>query len=232
MIRRSRRGMTLMDVVISVAILLVLTTTCTWALRNSMTINSLFEKRVSVVRNVAPMMRRQIQLAYLTANVEAINRYKTVFNGKNNDPDALIFTSQSHRRMYWNSRESDQAEISIWAEPMPDGSEGYVVYHREAPWIDEEPDKGGVIQPLAYNVKSLDFRYLDGRINEWTEEWDSLKTETLNRLPRAVELSIVYLIPDPKQEGEWLERPQKTTVALQHAAPIVRSPADGNGFGQ
>ena len=164
-VRRNRRGMTIMDVVISVAILLILTSVCGWALRNAMYLNHLFEKRTAAVRNVAPMIRREIQLAFLTPHVQAINSYKTVFAGKNEDPDQLIFTSQSHRRLYWDSRESDQTEISIWAEPMPDGSEGYVIYHRESERIDEEPDKEGVIQPLAYNVESLDFRYLDGQLS-------------------------------------------------------------------
>ena len=214
-VRRSRRGMTIIDVVISIAILLSLTVVCTWSLRNAMKINALFEKRTAAVRNVAPMLRSEIQLAFLTKHVQAVNSYKTVFNGKNNDPDQLIFTAQSHRRLYWDSRESDQTEISIWAESMPNGEDGYVIYHREAPRIDDEPDKDGVIQPLAYNVKSLNFRYLDGQRNEWTEEWDSLKSEHLNRLPRAVELSLVYLMPDPVNEGEWVERPQKTTILLQ-----------------
>jgi len=224
--------MTIMDVVISVAILMVLTTVCAWSLRNAMFINHLFEKRTAAVRNVAPMLRREIQLAFLTPNVTAINSYRTVFAGKDNDPDQLIFTSQSHRRLYWDSRESDQTEISIWAEPMPDGGEGYVVYHRESSRIDEEPDKGGVIQPLAYNVASLNFRYLDGTKNEWTDEWDSYKSEHLNRLPRAVELSLVYLLPHPIDEDEWVKQPQKTTIMLQHATPIVRSALEASGFGQ
>ena len=230
--RRNRRGMTIIDVVISVAILLTLTVVCTWSLRNAMQINHMFEKRTNAVRNVAPLLRREIKLAFLTPNIQAVNSYRTVFNGKNEDPDQLIFTSQSHRRLYWDSRESDQTEISIWAEPMPNGEDGYVIYHRESARIDEEPDKDGIIQPLAYNVKSLNFRYLDGIRNEWTEEWDSLSADHLNRLPRAVELSMVYLLPHPTDEGEWVERPQKTTVLLHHAEPIVRSALEASGFGQ
>jgi hypothetical protein len=222
----------LTDVIISIAILVVLASIGMWAIHNAVKLNAMFQQRDAAVRVVASKIRRQISLAFLTPNLTAIESYKTVFVGKNKDPDQLFFASQAHRRLYWDSRESDQTEITIWAEPMPDRSPGHVLYHRESERIDEEPDQDGVIQPLAYNVKTVNFRFLDGVTNEWKEEWDSLGVDQLNRLPRAVELSIVYLLPDPKEPGEWVERPQKTTIPLQHADPIVQNGLNTSGFGR
>ncbi len=165
--------------------------------------------------------RRELQHAFLTEHVESINQYRTVFVGLNEDPDRLYFSTQSHQRLYRDTRESDQTEITIWAEQSPDGR-GYTLYHREAPRIDEEPDEGGTIYPIAYNVRSFNLRYLDNKTNEWTDEWDSRSSDYSERLPRAVELSMVLLAPDPDDPKDSIEVPYLATVLIQKARPVTR----------
>jgi len=232
MTRRFRRGLSLIDVVISIAILMVLATLGTTTMLTATKISRILEQREQVMRSAMPQIRDAVRLAFLTPNITAVESYKTVFVGKNDDPDILFLSTQSHRRLYRNTRECDQTEITLWTESMPDGSPGYVLYQREAPRIDEEPDKGGTIQPLAYNVKSFDLRYLDNQNNEWRNDWDSQGVDTPNRLPRAVEISMVTLHPDLKDPDEWVEKNQKATVVLVHSKPVVRSALEASGFGQ
>jgi type II secretory pathway component PulJ len=52
-------------------------------------------------------LRRELQLAYLTPNVQAVNTYETVFVGSDDNPDRLWFASLSHQRLYRDSRECD-----------------------------------------------------------------------------------------------------------------------------
>jgi type II secretory pathway component PulJ len=235
MTRRLRRGLSLLDVAITVSILLVITTMTAVSMRNAIRLNEAMKAQDMTLRGPLMKIRRELQLAFLTPDITAAERYQTVFVGRNEDPDRLWFATRGHQRKYRDSRESDQAEITLWAESMPrrEGypSDGYVLYHRESPRVDHEPDEGGVIHPMAYNVRSFDLRYLDPRTNEWREEWDTRTADMPNILPRAVELSMVVLTPDPKNRGEFIEKPFKTTIPLEFAQPMVQQ-AGGAGFGQ
>jgi general secretion pathway protein J len=148
----------------------------------------------------------------------------------NQDPDQLVFTTLAHQRLYRDSRECDQTEVSIWAEPARDGhGEGYTLYHREASRIDQEPDVGGRIFPLAYNVRSFDLRYLDPTTNEWREEWDTRGTDTPYRLPRAVQVGLVLIARDTQDEDRTIDVPFVTTIKLEYASPLTRSVFAGGG---
>ncbi len=200
MTRRSRRGLTLIEVMVAIAILLVMSAVVAESLRNSITFHNLLSDRDSTVRaaRVAlSKLKRDIQLSYLSPNRGNPDRFMTVFVGMNDEPDKLFFASLNHQRLYLDSRESDMTEITVWTEQNPDGP-GYVLYHREAPRIDEEPDEQGVVWPLAYNVRSFSLRYLDQLSGEWRDEWDTRSADTPYRLPRAVEIGLVLIAPDPE----------------------------------
>lgn len=228
--RRNRRGLSILDVMISVAILLMLSMFTVVSIRNATSMNKALKAQDRSYRTPMLVIRRQIQLAFLTESITAAERYRTVFVGNDGNPDTLWFTTRGHQRRYRDSRESDKAEVSIWAERMPriDGfeTEGNILYYRLAPIVDHEPAEGGTIQPLAYNVKSFNLRYLDGRVNVWRDEWDSRSADAPNMLPRAVEITLVMLVPDPKRPDRFVERPLKSTVSLAFAQPMVQQRAN------
>jgi prepilin-type N-terminal cleavage/methylation domain-containing protein len=148
--------------------------------------------------------------------------YVTVFVGEDGDPDTLWFATLAHQRLYKNSRECDQAEVTVWGERARKGQGvGSVLYHRESPRIDGEPDEEGRIWPLAYNVRSFNLRYLDHITYEWYDEWDTRSSDTPYRLPRAVQIGLVLLAPDPDDEDRTVEMPYLTTVALSYAEPVL-----------
>jgi len=168
--RRQRKGMTLVDTLIAVSILMVISVFTVTAMSNAVALNTTMKRSDGVLRAPMTKLRRDIQLAYLTETITAAETYRTVFVGEDGDPDRVWFATRAHQRRYRDARESDQAEITIWAENMPrvDGleDEGLVVYLREAPRVDEEPGEGGIVLPIAYNVKEFNLRYLDGRLND------------------------------------------------------------------
>jgi hypothetical protein len=77
--------------------------------------------------------------------------------------------------------------------------------------------------PIAYNVKGWNIRLLDPRNGEWREEWDSRSSDYLNTLPRAAEIAMVFLMPDQRKDGDYVEQIQKTTILMEFANPVVRS---------
>jgi general secretion pathway protein J len=223
---RMRRGMTILEVLVALAVMMVMTSVGWQTLKSTMEVRDFLAERDEATRGarvVLSTIRRELQLAFLTPQISAINTYYTVFVGEDEDPDRLFFASQSHQRLYRDTRESDQTEITLWLEPMPDGKRGSVLYHREAPRVDEEPAEDGVIYPLAFNVASLNFRYLDSVSAEWFDEWDSRSTDNLNALPRAVEVALVLYAPDPADPKDTIELPFFTTVILEYASPVTQS---------
>lgn len=224
--RRHRRGLTLVETMVSVAILLVMSTIVYAAMRNAIQFQNLLSMRDETIRTARAAMSklsRDFQLAYLTFNTSSVNVYQTVFVGMDDDPSKVFFSSLNHQRMYLNSRECDQTEITVWAEPAPAGhGSGFVLYHREAPRIDELPDEGGRIWPLAYNVRGFHLRYFDPLTQSWTNEWDTRKSETLYRYPRAVEIGLVLIAPDPDDlTGEsTIDVPFLETVIVEYSERI------------
>ena len=181
-------------------------------------------------RVVLSKLRRDIQLAFLTRNRQATESYRTVFVAEDNSPDTLYFSTLAHQRLYRDSRECDQAEITVWAEDSPsEKGNGYILYHRESERIDEEPAEGGRVLPLAYNVRSFEMRFLDSRTNEWLSEWDS-RGEQRDRLPRAVEIGLVLIARDPLDPDDTIDIPHVTRVMLSYAEslqPLLFQSADG-----
>lgn len=215
----SRRGTSLLEVMASVTVLVIMMAATITALRSALDMRDILEERDDSTRGARVALeriRREIQLAFLTPNRTSTLTYQTVFVGEDGGTDQLWFASLSHQRLYRDTRESDQTEISIWAEPDPDGV-GYVLYHREAPRIDEEPDKDGTVLALARGVRSFELRYLDSQADEWREEWDSRGADTPYRLPRAVSIGLVLIGTDPEDPDRTIDLPFFTTVLLQYA---------------
>jgi general secretion pathway protein J len=223
---RSRRGLTLIEVMVSIGILLVMSAAVVESLRNAITFQNLLGDRDELLRTARVAMERlgrDLQLAYLTPNLQAVERYQTVFVGTTDEPSQLYFASLNHQRTILDSRECDQTEITVWGEQAEkDRGTGYILYHREAPRIDQYPDEQGVIWPIAYNVRSFRVRYLDQATNEWKNEWDTRGVDTPYRLPRAVELGLILITPDPADPtGEaTVDVPFLSRVIVEYGQPL------------
>lgn len=230
--RRFRRGMTLIEVLVAITVVLVIAMIVAQSLANAILFNDILGDRDALTRQARVAMskiRRDIQLAFLTPHQQVVDNFETVFVGIDEDPDKVFFASLAHQRIYRDSRECDQTEITIWAEQAPrELGDGHILYHREAPRIDGEPDEGGVVYPLAYNVRSFNLRYLDAQRQEYVDEWDTRTAETPYRLPRAVEVALVLITPDPDDAKRTLDVPFLTTVMLHYGERI---PSPNNPFG-
>jgi len=225
-----RRGLTLMETMIAIVIMVVMGAVVAESLRNSAEFNQVLSMRDATARTARTAMariKRDLALAYLTPNKALIDRYQTVFVGQDDSPDSLFFATLNHQRMYLDTRESDQAEISLWTEPSPkDVGNGSILYLRESPRIDQYPDEQGKVLPLAYNVRSFELKYLNQANNEWQDEWDTRSADTPYYLPRAVQIGLVLIATDTADEDETIDIPFLTTVQVEYAP---RLPQTGGG---
>ncbi len=228
--RLRRSGFTLIEVIVSLVLVAGIAAFTFSSLRSSFAMRDYMEQQDVTDRSARVALQkiaRELRLAFLTKNTTAVNTYRTVFVGKNNgEQDALFFATFAHRRMYYGTPEGDQAEVTIWTDDGPDGTK--ILYHRESGRIDEDPDSGGTILPLASGVVTFDLDFLNSQTGDWAEEWDSTGAEQ-NKLPRAVEILLVLQGPDPDDDEETIDHTYLTTVMLDMAEPINKDTTEEAG---
>ena len=188
-------GFTLLEIVISVAILVVILTIVYNTFNSSIKAFTAMEKQgdaYAQARIVLNRLSEEVGSIYFSGE----NR-NTGLLGEDRDEndlpfDSLHFTSLSHIRWVKDSKESELCEIGYYLETDNETGESFL-FRREDWNLDGTLEEGGRPLELAEGVDGLNFRYYDGE--EWADEWDSRITGTL---PKAVE--IVLVMRDPRRE--------------------------------
>jgi general secretion pathway protein J len=221
-----RAGFTLLEVIVALAVLSLIAVLTFSTVASALNTRDLLEEEDEVnqsARIAMARIRKDLSLAYLTTNTSAVNTYQTLFVTQNSNPDRLWFAALSHQRLYRGARECDQTEITLWTEEDPNTPGALVLMRREAPRIDQAPERDGAIEPLAYKVKGFDVQLLDPQSNEWKQEWDTTGVDQAGRLPRAARVTLTLLAPDPDDSDKTVERPYMTTVMLAFGPHLTRS---------
>jgi type II secretion system protein J len=216
----------LIEVLVAVSLLAIISTLVWQAMGISTASKERFEKRETTFRAstlALDRLSRDLQMAVLFSSADLLGvsaggeqMTKSVFVGTNNgDQDKLIFNTLSHIRYLKDTKESDLAEVSYFLEPEEEGEGGFfVLKKRVSSPPDAEPEQGGAAFALLEGVKELNFRYYDPRKGEYGDDWDSTKLDFVNRLPRAVEITLA--VRDPNDEEETV---RFSTVALLEMSP-------------
>jgi general secretion pathway protein J len=220
--RASQRGMTLIEVMVSMAVLVmiaVLVHGVLDSLSRGKKAEAMRADRVHAGREAIQRIVRDLSAAYLSMHVPAnptLITGKTAFVGKNSSPyDRLDFTAFAHLRTDRDAHESDQAEVGYFAKKEADGDKTDLVRREQTP-IDIEPTKGGPIDVIAEDIESFDVRYFDPKTGMWNETWDSTQvTGQPNRLPLEVEVTLVL-----KGVGEGASYPFTTKLFLPMQDPL------------
>lgn len=226
---RRRAGFTLIEVVVALGVMVLIASLAWGVLAGTFKARDFLERQDVLERGARVALDRidrELSVAFLTSNTSAVNTYRTVFIGRDeDDADVLWFATRAHRRRYANAHECDQAEITLWTDTDPTDDSGgrLALLHRESQRIDEKPDEDGVIQPLAVGVTRFDLRYLDPITAEWRDEWDTTGADTPDRLPRAVEVVLTLVGPDPADPDENVERTFVRTILLVSAKAMQQS---------
>jgi general secretion pathway protein J len=197
--KRRQRGFTLIEVLISIAILAAITSLLFGAfsaLKRSKDGLSRVQDRQREGRLAMARITRELQSAYLSAHIplnQALLVQKTIFKSERGSPaDRLDFTAFANRRLDRDSHVSDQCELSYFGSPNPDGSGTTDLVRRVDTELDLEPTKGGKVEVLATDIDLFDLQYLDATTGQWQENWDTTQTTGQpDRLPLQVRVILV-----------------------------------------
>ncbi|MCL2778553.1 MAG: prepilin-type N-terminal cleavage/methylation domain-containing protein [Polyangiaceae bacterium] len=199
--RASQRGMTLLEILVSLAILAMISLLIYGAfdsLSRGRKGEALRVDRARQGRDAMARITREIQSAFLSAHNPAMPALVTrttafIATHSNNGPnyDRLDFSAFAHVRMEKDAKESDQCEVGYFVVKDPDVDDKMDLVRREQTPIDLDPKRGGVINVLAENVESFHLRYFDPLSGMWVESWDTTQVSGQpNRLPLEVHVSL------------------------------------------
>jgi general secretion pathway protein J len=207
------RGMTLVEVMISIAILAMISTMVWQAFSQTSETKRVIEEvqdRYHAGRLAMSRLANDLSNCYLTKNLPAdrgrIDLPMSLFIGEDKPPfDRLDFQSFSHRRLYRNADESDEAEVSYFVASDPNDSRRDNLVRRESARMDEEPLQGGDHLVLLEDVTEFDVTYFDRPTVQWVEFWNTTEVQGQpDRLPEMVK--IVLAFHDDADDPEHLAR--------------------------
>jgi general secretion pathway protein J len=222
----SLRGMTLLEVLVSMAILAMVATLIYGAfdgMQRSRTGITRLDDRYHQGRQAIARMSRELQSAFISLQLpqllNAAVRTPLFLGTDSGSSDRIDFTSFSHQRLARNAHESDQNELSYFMARDPERSDKYDLVRREQKEIDVDPTKGGVVNVLCEDVTAFDVQYLEPLNDLWLDAWDSSQQAsqyTYNRLPLEVRIILVL-------KGGEGDRPIRliTKVPLGLQAPLT-----------
>jgi general secretion pathway protein J len=198
-IRQAARGFTLIELLIAIGVLSMLSMLLYGAFDGLertrdgvMRLGDRYHEGRTALQRIA----YELSSSYLSAHAPPDQNLvvsKTSFIGTHDSPAARVdFNSFCNRRFDKDSKESDQAEISYFGSPNPDGSGQIDLARRISPRLDIEPEHGGRVEVLATDLETFELSYLDAASGLWTDKWDS--TQPLgqhNRLPLQVRVALI-----------------------------------------
>jgi general secretion pathway protein J len=197
--RKHQRGLTLVEVLVSVAVLSMIATLIYGtfdSLSHAKKGEAQRGDRTRQARSALDRMAREMQGAYLSMHnpgIPILQTRVTAWIGKNSSPyDRVDFIAFAHLRTEKDSKESDQAEVGYFALPDPEKDGKTDLVRREQTPADMDPQRGGIVSVLCEDIESFDVRYFDPVSASWIETWDSsLVTAQQNRLPLEVKITLV-----------------------------------------
>lgn len=218
----NRRGVTLVEVMVALAIFGIVSTMVYSAFSTTARHKQRVETdldRYHMLSAALERMARELSMAYVSAHRntnESLNVMQTEFHGRDHGGrDRIDFTSFSHERLYRNAHESDQNEISYFVTQDPEDTSKLVLARREDNRPDEDPAHGGDVQVMINDIKSFDIEYLEPGTWRWVREWDARSaTDHLNVLPAQVK--IIVEVPDPRHRGRTIRLGTRATLPIRY----------------
>ncbi|MGH7273667.1 MAG: type II secretion system protein GspJ [Nitrospiria bacterium] len=201
-------GFTLLEILITMAILAVLATMVYASFSASIRMIERVDSEADIYRNARLILARlseELSMAYRPKG-KAIP--EVIFVGENDvmdgrPQDSLRFTSLSHPRSTADEATSDLNLIEYRFEIDPE-DRGWVLLHSERNNLYGLSRGGSGEFVIGEGIHSLNLRYFDGKT--WVDGWDA---ESEKALPLVVEIEIRFHEPREGQRSfkSWVELP-------------------------
>lgn len=231
--RANARGMTLIEVLVAMAIISMMVATVWSSFSSTMRSSENAresQERYQIVRNAMNRLDSELSMAYLSFNRPPDEpRHFTLFEGRDDGGvDSVTFSAFAHLRIRRDANESDQALIQYFVAPDPDDSSRTHLYRRESRRLTGDlPEKLADYFPayvVMEDVVGFNLRYWDSTIQDWTEEWSTMRNDAQpDRLPQRVAIDVTVLEAMGNDEAEEVHYHAQAVLPLQEKIDLGRN---------
>jgi general secretion pathway protein J len=199
--------MTLLEIMISVAVLTMMLTSVWASFRGTMdgiAATKVVQDRYSTIRAGLSRISAEVSMSYLSFNRPAGDtKHYTLFEGRDSfENDSLTFSAFAHIRMRKDANESDQAIIQYFIADDPNERGRRHLYRRESRRLTGDlPERLEDFFPayvMIEDVAGFDVKYWDNGRRAWLDEWATMRTGMQpDRLPERVRVTLRVKDTDP-----------------------------------
>lgn len=205
--RQRQRGLTLIEVMVATAILVVMMVLAWQTIRSTTRSRQTFEayeERNHEIRMGLGRVVADFETAYLSANEDTTASHpRTLFVGKSGSRVPEIrFSSLGHRPLWADANESSQTVISYFAHEDRDRhAVDWVRREQRRPSnkpVEEEPADFDI---LVRDVAAVKLEYWNWKNLEWQDGWDTTQSDGQKGwLPSRVRITLTTKNPDGHEE--------------------------------
>jgi general secretion pathway protein J len=223
----SQKGFTLIEIMVSVAILAMAVVMVFSSMKTTFRTKSAIESnsaRYRTVRLALERMAREISMAYLSQSEDtSLPERRTFFMGKRHgDFDELRFSYFGHQRLYQDGRESDTAQI-LYTNAIDRETHKTNLIRRETRRLSnlKPEDAPGESDIVCDDIVRLRLEYWDLRDKQWREEWVTTAADGQpDRLPSRVRITLTV------HDERGKEVPFQTEARIAMQEPLNLKPND------
>ncbi|MBP9886451.1 MAG: prepilin-type N-terminal cleavage/methylation domain-containing protein [Leptospiraceae bacterium] len=207
MIRRSlvRRGMTLIELSIVVAILGVIFSGIFGAYYAALKISRDSDPRGGTTRKEIFFALENLRSTF-SQTFYVTGHKRLIFEAKNETTSAGRADSVTFAANHTNSEETGSPairEVSYFLRQMCDDCEYYYLMRREDEMVDADPRAGGTEHMILSHVKSFQLKYSQ-RGDKWQDEWSSAD---LKKIPKLIRIELIAVVGETELKYETLAYP-------------------------
>ena len=231
---QNQSGMTLLEIMVTMGILLSLTVAVSSLLRSTLDVKQALARESRINHRLSLASSRiayDIEHAFITGlNDEhrggATRRFKTIFKiDKGGETDKLYLSTSGQMPLRKLAKEGDTGYVVYEVRDAKDAPGRKHLYRGYSPLTLDDLKADPPMKLLVRNIKSI--KVIPWRGDDWTtDRWDSSRGEWRDRLPQMVKLEIDTWSEDDNvgteanpiaQSGEPGVVSVKTVVRLQNA---------------
>ncbi|HEY4179798.1 MAG TPA: type II secretion system protein GspJ [Kofleriaceae bacterium] len=195
--RRIQAGLTLLEIMLSSAILVVMMSLA-WrtisTTSNAKKTFEAFEERNHELRLAMKRICDDFEASYLSKNEDQTQSHpRTLFQAKAGRFPTILFSTMGHRVLWGDANESEQTVISYVTRNSPTHSGKTDLIRREQRRLSNDPpeDEPAEYDILLTDIESLKLEYFNWKNVEWQDTWDTTQSDGQKGiLPYRVRITI------------------------------------------
>ena len=226
--RSGRRGFTMIEIMVAVAIIAMVTTMVAASFRQTIKTKNAVESqagRYRTVRIALNRIAREIGQSYLSQHEDSTQpERRTQFVAKkHSDVDEVGFSYFGHQRLYQDANEADTALVQYYGGRDPNDSRKTNLLRRASRRLQNVKleDQNSEVAIVCDDVGRFKLDYYDSREKQWREEWNTTSADGQpDRLPSKIRVTLTV------RDERGLDVPFQTQVRVAMQEPLFLRAVD------